>query len=538
MPSKPLKNDTDADDVLIRTAASMTEESPGDGFPLDALRRYVPLAAWTVVILVILAIPFKIVSYGYLPGDDALRHAAKAVSGKSWSEILILNPTYKMDHEFGWNLLLEKIHLWNHAGAESLVLFSVVSLFLVVGWSVLPWLKRPEAWLMALIVLSLLTGLPQRILLGRPYLMTMAALLNVLFLWQTHGSSAPKWWMMGLMTALTAASTFMHGVWYLWALPVWAFFLAAQFRWGITLMVCSAAGIFLGSALTGHPVGYPLQAIKLALLATGMQDITHIKALELQPFNGNVLALLAVGGLLVLRRMARLETTPLHANPVFWLAVLCWVLGFLVGRFWFDWGLPALLVLLTSDLQLFLQPRFVVDSFRRLALVCGAALTLYAVSTNDIESRWTENLAWQFLAPDNQDLTGWLPDRGGIFYTADMTLFYQTFFKNPNGDWRYMLGFEPTWMPAEDFKVYHLVHWNFGDSKAYEPWVEKMQPADRLVIRGGRGNAPDFPQLEWEYGVSDIWIGRLPRTNAPPPAPTIPARVSRNVPANPVGLPR
>ena len=118
--------------------------------PLDPLKRYVPLAVWAIVILVILAIPLKIIGYGYLPGDDALRHAAKAVSGKSWSEILVLNPTYKIDHEFGWNLLLEKIHLWTNWDAESLVIFSVVSLFILVGWSALPWLKRPEAWLVTL----------------------------------------------------------------------------------------------------------------------------------------------------------------------------------------------------------------------------------------------------------------------------------------------------------------------------------------------------------------------------------------------------
>ena len=31
--------------------------------PLEALRRYVPLAVWAIVILVILAIPLKIISY-------------------------------------------------------------------------------------------------------------------------------------------------------------------------------------------------------------------------------------------------------------------------------------------------------------------------------------------------------------------------------------------------------------------------------------------------------------------------------------------
>ena len=79
-------------------------------------------------------------------------------------------------------------------------------------------------------------------------------------------------------------------------------------------------------------------------------------------------------------------------------------------------------------------------------------------------------------------------------------------------------------MPDEDFRVYHSIMWNFGDAKAYEPWVKKMRSEDRLVIRGGKGSPPNLPQFEWEYGVSGIWIGRTPRANAPPPAPTIPAK--------------
>ena len=68
----------------------MTDENSNSS-PLDSLKRYVPLAVWAMVIFVILAIPLKIIGYGFLPGDDALRHAGKAVSGKPWSEILVLN---------------------------------------------------------------------------------------------------------------------------------------------------------------------------------------------------------------------------------------------------------------------------------------------------------------------------------------------------------------------------------------------------------------------------------------------------------------
>src|ERR1039458_5561160 len=118
--------------------------------PLDAVRRYVPLAVWAIVILVVLAIPLKIIGYGYLPADDALRHAAKAVSGKPWPDILVMGPAFKIDHNFGWHFLLRQIFLWSKCSTEGLVLFSVVALFTLVSWSALPWLKRPEAWLIAL----------------------------------------------------------------------------------------------------------------------------------------------------------------------------------------------------------------------------------------------------------------------------------------------------------------------------------------------------------------------------------------------------
>jgi len=124
---------------------------------------------------------------------------------------------------------------------------------------------------------------------------------------------------------------------------------------------------------------------------------------------------------------------------------------------------------------------------------------------------------------EHPELEGWMPDKGGIFYSAEQSLFYQTFFKNPDGDWRYVLGFEPSLMTDEDFAVYQSVRWNDGDAKAYKPWVDKMRPQDRLVIRGGHGDQPNIPQLEWNYGVSGIWIGRLPETNPPPIAPKIPA---------------
>ena len=503
--------------------------------PLDAVRRYVPLAVWAIVILVVLFIPLRVIQYGFLPGDDALRHAAKAVSGKPWPDILVLGPAFKIDTNFGWHLLLRQIYLWSNCDTEKLVLFSVVALFALVNWSALVWLKRPEAWLIALLAVALGSDLWMRFSVGRPFILTIAGLLTILFAWHAHGPSPPKWWTVLWLTPLIALCTFVHGVSYLWMLPVAAFFLAGQFRWGLMLIVGWLAGAFLGASLTGHPLASLYQALVMAYRAFGMHETQRTLVGEFQPSSGDVLGLVIFGGLLILRQLAGLKARPLTSNPAFWLLGLAWVLGFKATRFMEDWGWPALMVLIACDLQLLLQARFAVDSFKRLALTGGLAVAVFLAITNDGGSRWTSNLTQQYLTQDNPDLNGWLPEKGGILYSSDMTIFYQTFFKNPNADWRYILGFEPALMPDEDFQVFHKIMWNYGEAKAYEPWVEKMRPPDRLVIRGGRGSLPSSSQLEWEYGVSGIWIGRLPRIpQSGTPPPTIPAPPQRDASTNAV----
>ena len=307
----------------------------------------------------------KIIGYGYLPGDDALRHAAKAVSGKSWSEILVLESTFtKLTTNSAGTCCWKKSISGQIGTRRSLVIFSVVALFILVGWSALPWLKRPEAWLATLTLATIVAAVCGRMTLGRPYLVTFAVLLTLLFLWQKHGSSPPKNWMLLLAVVLFALGTFVHGVWYLWVLLLGAFVLAGEFRWAVSLGICWVIGVFIGSALTGHPFEYPVQAFKLALLAVGAHATEQTMATELQPFDGNILALVILGGLIVLRQLAKLNSVPLTRNPAFWLTCICWVLGFKVSRFWDDWGWPALMVLMTWDLQALLLARFAENSFQ------------------------------------------------------------------------------------------------------------------------------------------------------------------------------
>jgi hypothetical protein len=505
----------------------MTNDKGDPNFSnLDALRRYVPLAVWATVILTILIIPLKIIGYGYLPSDDALADAAKAVSGKSWQQILVLGPSYIMDHHLGWHWLLEKIYLWSHCSTETLVLVAVTGLFVLVGLSALPWLNRPEAWLASLALVCITSDFQQGLLSGRPFVLSISALVALTAAWQKNGFSAPKWSSFLWITGLFTASIFIHAVWYLWILPIAAFFLAGQFRWGAVLTVGWIAGTVLGAILTGHPVNYIIQTVELVQRVISLHPTQTTLVQELRPSGGDFPGLILIGGWITMRQLAKLEAIPLSRNPAFWLMVAGWILGCETRRFWYDWGYPALMVLLAFDLQSLMQTKLVMDSFKRLTLSLGIGITTYAVITSDVDSRWSRTLAWDFLTPDNSAAVGWLPDKGGIFYSGDMNFFYGTFFKNPHADWRYLVAFEPALMPDEDFKVYERITWNllwYGDAdEAYKPWVNKMRPQDRLAIRSA--TRPNIPELEWkEVTVHGLWIGRLPQTNVPSSAPTIPA---------------
>ena len=92
--------------------------------------RYVIIIVTSIYLAVFLLISFRIISYGFMPLDDAMRHVAKAVSGKDWSEILVLKPEIMMDSHTGWHLILSYIYKITNSSPDNLIVFSVISLFL------------------------------------------------------------------------------------------------------------------------------------------------------------------------------------------------------------------------------------------------------------------------------------------------------------------------------------------------------------------------------------------------------------------------
>jgi len=205
--------------------------------------------------------------------------------------------------------------------------------------------------------------------------------------------------------------------------------------------------------------------------------------------------------------------------------VLGWVLGLKMRRFWWDFGIPAFSVWTALELEGHFERHLAFDSARRLLITLGIAAGAFLGFTSDRDSRWTGNLDTEFLTPDVAGDAGWLPAPGGIIYDSNMDVFFQTFFKNPNADWKYILGFESGLMRPEDLAVLRKIQWNHGAAfAAYEPWVKEMRPIDRMIIRAsGAGGPPDIPELEWHYAVTGLWIGRSPQA-APRPTATAPQK--------------
>ena len=485
---------------------------------ITLLKRYIPLAVWIVAVSIIIFIPFKIISYGFLPMDDALRHAAKTISGKSWQNILVMRGDFPIDPSPGWQKILEWVHAGLGGDAESLVIFSVVALMLLVTLCALPWFRRPEAWLGSLLIASVfIPECTTRFARGRPYLVTDAALITILFLWSRPEKDWPSRVAMIFTPLLVAASAWIHGSWYLLGLPGLAILCAGYWRSAMVYIGCWLAGSFLGCALTGHPWEFLFQSVRHMFGVFGNFVVSRELVPELQPSDGDFAAVLLVAILLLWRKISSAWNPRVLLNPIFIMMVLGWLLGFKIRRFWWDFGMPAFVIWVALEFQDHFERHLGFDSAKRLLVTLGIAAGVFLGFTSDRDNRWTGYLTTEYYAPDNPDAAGWLPGTGGIIYSSGMDVFFQTFFKNPTADWKYILGFEPGLMRPEDLEVFRKIEWNYGDQRAFGPWVKKMRPQDRMVVDVSGGGPPSISELEWHYIGSGLWVGRLPQpTNRPP----------------------
>ena len=382
-----------------------------------SMQRYVPLICWAVVILTLLLIPLKVISYGFVPGGDARRHLAKVFTDKPYRDIVVMRPEYQMDHSPGWEWLLRFLHTHLGLGPDALVSFSVISLLLCVFVAPLPWIRRPEAWLAALLAEA--TAIPElmtRFVQTRPFLISEGILIALLFAWTKPTPKDPPWGKLILTGLAFAFSAWIHGAWYLWVLPLAAFFLSREWRKTGWLALCWFAGTFAGACLTGSPIVFLEQAVSIAHRIGAEHVAPWMLVGELSPSYGEFTTLALVAIVFLWRKQQNTAPERLYCAPVLWLAAIGWILGFRADRFWADWGMPAVLVWLAMQFEEIMTRSLNAVAARRLLATCLVALPLFLDTANDLDSRYTHYFHEMFLDAKDPNVKDWLPAPGGIFY--------------------------------------------------------------------------------------------------------------------------
>ncbi|MDQ1238201.1 MAG: Gram-positive signal peptide protein family, partial [Thermodesulfobacteriota bacterium] len=98
----------------------------------DGIRaRIVPLLVLILCLATLLIGSLRIIGRGFEPYDDALRHVAKVVSGKAWTDILVIRPEITMDSHPGWHAILDAFQKLTLAEPDDILVFSILLLFLL-----------------------------------------------------------------------------------------------------------------------------------------------------------------------------------------------------------------------------------------------------------------------------------------------------------------------------------------------------------------------------------------------------------------------
>jgi hypothetical protein len=478
--------------------------------PHGARERIVRLLVLILCLATLFIAALRITGQGFQPSDDALRHVAKVISEKAWSDILLVRPEFSMDSHPGWHAVLNAVQTLIQGEPDDLLVFSVVSLFLLFAFVPLFFFRRPEAWLLVLLIMSLCSFVAfHRVFYGRPFIFSMFLIVLFSFLWNPIRNKKRACLKLSIYAIFAALSTWIHGTWYLLSLPLAALLLAREWRAFWLMGMATGVGVVAGAALTASPLPFLYQMVFHAMEAFNSHVLVSQLVTEFHPSDGAPMVIVALLLLLLWQRARGESVWKRLDNPVFFLAGLGWVMGFVAFRFWGDWGWPAMTVWLALELQDIFEKEVQPFGIKRLAIAVAVCVVLFLALTNDKGSRWTSKLGvpWPKMTEPHQ--RPWLPEEGGILYNDNMYIFYNVFFHNPHGPWRYTLGFESVWMPKEDLSVYRSIQLSPNNAKSYAPWIEKMTEKDRMMLI--RSSKPKIPGLEWHEVVPTVWSGRLLR---------------------------
>ncbi len=486
-------------------------------FSVAWLSHRIPLAVLMLGVAVVFFLPFRIIGHGYAPMDDSLAISAKVASGKSWNEILAIRPEVNLDRHYqpGWHFLLSVGKTLFSLETEGVLLFSVVLMWSLVALVSLFYFRRPEAFLASFLLFGLLDiDFIYRLLVGRAFGFTMFALISFWALWTQVVEGRRLRVTLAAIGLLAAGATWVHGAWYLLALPVGATLLSGNWRASARFGGAVAIGVFVGALITLHPFEHLWHQAHNLLGVIFKSDSLQNPVGEFHPNPVGVPLVLFFSVHMLMRLFIRNWKGVSLTHPAFLLGLACWVLGLKVARFWYDWGMPSMVFWYALELQKVLEIRVNYTAWRRLVfslLLCVAFFTALGHNQNN---RWSVNttLDYAYLKKSNA-YQNWLPGENGLVYANTMGVFFNFSHLFPQKSWRYVLGLESAHMYPEDVQVYRAYRMN-KDLRALRPWADKLRPQDRLILFSRSGKPPPLPQLEWQFLPPQCWIGKpLERPN-------------------------
>jgi hypothetical protein len=473
-----------------------------------------------LIIGVLVFIPFKILSYGWTPSDDASRHVAFSTIDTKWSDILVIDEKYDTDHNAGWHQVLKFLYKYCGLDKQDLMFFSVAGLFLLVNICGL--LSAPSAisWCVALLlVLNTDYSIFFRLLSGRPYLVSCASTLIVLFLWSFDSDEkAPQFlkkkWLKYLLTIIALSlGVWIHGSWYLFLLIPLSFFIAGETKKSLILTGLVLVSTVIGAMLTGDFLHFLYYHFNVTLSIYSEKTYSWLLVSE-NAQGGQSINWIPFTAIIVFLCMKKCgyKLSNIASDPIFMMVLLCWLGSIWVIRFWVDWGRICLILWLSYRIHDLIKCSYSLKKPRiRYCLTLFIIIGLTLSFINDGGGRYTKeafNQAIDFYNESTLDkLKGWEPQEGGIVYSDSMYCFYQHFYQYPTAKWKYILGFESAIMKKEDRLTLRNIGYSSHEEE-FAPWVNKMTEKDRLIIAYKLTSAR-FPQLEWLKGNRNWWIGRL-----------------------------
>lgn len=488
-------------------AETVTEE--GIWTKLESLiKNREQLLLWLMVLTVLLIVPLKITSYGWYPGDDALRHSAHGVNEKSWDDVLVMKSDYTIDHNPGWHSILRFMHKNFSMDKEELLLFSIVGLYLLYNIIGLIVVKNPIAWLIALVFLVMGDyGSNFRFIIGRPLVFSAAVTLLLLALWSKPKGELKEGIVSIVTIIMLSLATWIHGSWYLFLLLPVAFFLSGKNRQSFMLLGCTLIGSLIGALLSCNFLEFLIFHSSIPLKIFTESVASKQLVTEFSP--GHVSGVIVIFGILITllwQKKCNGKLADLTSDPIFIFTVLCWLMSIMVIRFWIDWGKVGFTLWISMRIADLIKNSASLKNPRvRYVLALFAITSFMFVGIHDRGGRYSDSDP--YIVPidfNDPDLLDWKPGKDGIIYSNLMRTFFTHYFAYPDADWKYVLGFEAALMRDDDLAIFREI--GSGDNSAFDLWIEKMRPQDRLITHAKYGGSD---KIEWKRATKGYFIGRL-----------------------------